>query len=151
MTGKNSVTVRDILKEDLPQLARLEADLFSDCWSRESLLDSLGQSYVRFYGAYKENKLVGYLIFSHIVDELEIFRIGVKPSCQRGGIAKLLIEALISFGKEEKAARVLLDVRQSNRPARALYKKMGFLEDGRRRDFYEDPREDALLMSMDLT
>ncbi len=151
MTEKNSVTVRDILEEDLPELARLEADLFSDCWSRESLLDSLGQSYVRFYGAYKGNELVGYLIFSHIVDELEIFRIGVKPSCQREGIAKLLIEKLISFGKEEKAARVLLDVRQSNRPARALYKKMGFLEDGKRRDFYEDPREDALLMSMDLT
>ncbi len=146
-----NIQIREILKSDIPGIAKMEAEIFSDPWSEGALLDSLGQSYVHFYGAYKEDKTVGYLIFSHIVDEVEIFRIAVKKSCRGEGIATQLLEALKNFGKGQKAIRALLDVRENNVAAICLYKKAGFAEDGRRRDFYENPREDGILMSMDLS
>ncbi len=148
--NSENIQIREILSQDLPSLAKLEAENFTDSWSQDALSDSLSQSYVHFYGAYKGKELVGYLIFSHIVDEVEIFRIAVRPSCRREGIARILLEALMTFGKDRKATRALLDVRESNEPAILLYKKTGFKEDGRRRDFYENPREDAILMSMNL-
>lgn len=146
-----NIQIREILKSDIPGIAKMEAEIFSDPWSEKALLDSLEQSHVCFYGAYKESDLVGYLIFSHIVDEVEIFRIAVKKSCRGEGIATLLLDALKNFGEEQKVMKALLDVRESNVAAIYLYKKAGFAEDGRRRNFYENPREDGILMSMDLS
>ncbi len=145
-----NIQIREVLDQDIGVLARLETENFSDSWSREALIDSLNQSYVHIYGAYKKKELVGYIIFSHIVDELEIFRIAVRPAYRRAGIARMLLDTLMAFGKNEKVSRVLLDVRESNEAAFILYEKTGFKEDGRRRDFYENPREDAILMSMNL-
>lgn len=145
-----NIQIREILSQDIFTLAKLEAENFSDSWSKEALIDSFSQNYVHFYGAYKGKKLVGYLIFSHIVDEVEIFRIAVARSCRREGIGQILLDAMLDFGKEKKVTRALLDVRQSNAPAIFLYKKIGFKEDGRRRNFYESPREDAILMSMNI-
>lgn len=145
-----NIQIREILSQDILTLAKLEAENFSDSWSKEALIDSFSQNYVHFYGAYKGKKLVGYLIFSHIVDEVEIFRIAVARSCRREGIGQILLDTMLDFGEEKKVTRALLDVRQSNAPAIFLYKKIGFKEDGRRRDFYESPREDAILMSMNI-
>ena len=149
-TGENiikNIEFRDISREDIHTLAQMEQVIFSDSWSENAILESMERDYMHFYGAYKGDVLVGYLIFSHIVDELEIFRIAVECDCRGYGIAQVFIRKLQEFGREAGEARILLDVRESNLAARNLYVKTGFVEDGRRKHFYDKPQEDAILMS----
>ncbi|MBB5212925.1 ribosomal protein S18-alanine N-acetyltransferase [Microbulbifer hydrolyticus] len=89
-------------------------------------------------------------VVSRLFDEMEILDVAVAPEWRRRGVAGRLLQEIFSRLPED-VARVLLEVRASNRPARALYHKLGFSEDGRRKNYYPKPdgsREDALLMSL---
>ena len=101
-------------------------------------------------GAYKEGALIGYVIFYYVLDEGEIARIAVSPFHRRQGVAEEIFYGLLRFCAEKEIERILLDVRKSNDAAIAFYRKSGFSEDGIRKKFYDNPKEDAILMSMDI-
>ena len=101
-------------------------------------------------GAYKDNALVGYVIFYYVLDEGEIARIAVSPSHRRQGVADQIFAGLLEFCAQKNIERILLDVRMSNETAIAFYRKSGFIEDGIRKNFYDNPKEHALLMSVDV-
>ena len=139
--------IRRIDENDIEAVASLEAEIFPDPWSSKSIKETYEQNHALVLGAYKEDSLIGYVIFYYILDEGEIARIAVSPSCRRQGVAEQIFLGLCDFCKEKDIKRILLDVRVSNEAAIAFYKKSGFKEDGIRKNFYDNPKEHALLMS----
>ncbi len=144
------IDVKEIVKEDIEAIAMLEQEIFPDPWSANSIAETCEQNHACILGAKKNGKLVGYVIFYYVLDEGEIARIAVAPSSRRQGAAQAVFDKLLLFCEENSVTRILLDVRVSNEGAIAFYKKMGFSEDGIRKNFYENPKEHALLMSMDI-
>lgn len=139
--------IREILTGDINQVASLEQQIFSDAWSENAVAETFRQPQSILTGAFESNVLKGYLIVYYVLDELEIARIAVDPNCRRQGIAERLLQDLEEKSRQLKIDRWLLDVRESNQAAIGLYKKYGFSEDGKRKNFYTDPVETAILMS----
>ena len=81
------------------------------------------------------------------MDEGYILNIAVRPDCRRQQIASQLLEVFINFAQGNRLSFLTLEVRASNAPAIALYERWGFAEAGRRRNYYEYPREDAVIMT----
>lgn len=139
-----------IREEDIVHVARLESDIFSDAWSEQAVRETFSQNQAVILGVWTEEKLAGYLIFYYVLDEGEIARVAVEQSCRRQGAAGKLMEELRHFCQEKQITKIMLDVRESNASARAFYEKCGFTEDGVRKNFYEAPVENAVLMSLEL-
>ena len=140
--------IRKISENDIEAIAALESEIFSDAWSAKSIKETYENQNACILGAYKEGTLAGYVIFYYVLDEGEIARIAGSPQYRRQGVAEQIFAGLLDFCTEKSIERILLDVRISNEPAIAFYRKSGFAEDGIRKNFYENPKEDALLMSV---
>ena len=145
---KNAKTeVRRMTMEDAAAVAEMEHQLFSDAWSEKSVLDTLGLPNTVCLTAEKVGRIVGYVLAYTAADEAEIARIAVAQEFQRQGAARTLMKELSDICAQKEVKKLLLDVRESNAAARALYVACGFKEDGIRQRFYENPQEDAILMS----
>ena len=148
---KNAVPkVRRMTMEDGAAVAEMEHQLFPDAWSEKSILETLEQTNTICLIAEKAGRTAGYLLAHTAADEAEIARIAVVKELQRQGAARALLAELESVCGSEGIKKILLDVRSGNGAARALYTSTGFKEDGIRQRFYENPVEDAILMSMEL-
>ena len=148
---KNAVPkVRRMTMEDGAAVAEMEHQLFSDAWSEKSILETLEQTNTICLIAEKAGRTAGYLLAYTAADEAEIARIAVVKELQRQGAARALLAELESVCGSEGIKKILLDVRSGNGAARALYTSTGFKEDGIRQRFYENPVEDAILMSREL-
>jgi [ribosomal protein S18]-alanine N-acetyltransferase len=101
--------------------------------------------------AEEEGILFGLIAFRITADEAEILDLAVDSGRRRQGMASRLIEDVIAACKAAGVGRIFLEVRNSNRPARNLYTRMGFTEVGRRREYYRQPAEDALVLARRLT
>ncbi len=88
----------------------------------------------------------GYVVLYHAADEGEIASVGVHPALRRRGIGQSLLRALLSSCLDLGIKKIFLEVRESNEPAQRLYEKMGFLRVGVRKNFYDEPTEDAFIM-----
>ena len=93
---------------------------------------------------------LGFLIARHLAPEWELENIVVAPAARRTGLGKGLLEALLTHVREANSSSVFLEVRESNRAARALYEQAGFRETGRRKSYYANPSEDAILYRLTL-
>ena len=135
----------------LPQVAALETVCFpADPWSEGLFRDALECPDTVLLVAEKEDGTVlGYAVLSAVLDEGSLDNIAVAPHCRRRGVADALLSALTLFGRERLSV-LFLEVRASNYPAVALYEKHGFVPVGRRKDYYDAPREDAILMTLEL-
>jgi [ribosomal protein S18]-alanine N-acetyltransferase len=98
-----------------------------------------------------ESNPLGLLIAHNLDREWELENIAVAPAARKRGIATMLVQELISRAREADGESVFLEVRESNRPARALYEKLGFRQSGRRKAYYQRPLEDALLYRLALS
>ena len=148
---KNAVPkVRRMTMEDGAAVAEMEHQLFPDAWSEKSILETLEQTNTICLIAEKAGRTAGYLLAYTAADEAEIARIAVVKELQRQGAARALLAELESVCGSEGIKKILLDVRSGNSAARALYAGTGFKEDGIRQRFYENPVEDAILMSREL-
>ena len=143
------IQIIPMTKERLPAVAALEQVCFpADPWSVElfqAALDNPNTSILLAEG--EDGALLGYAVLSVILDEGNLDNIAVAPEARRRGVADVLLSALTGFGREHLAA-LMLEVRASNVAAIALYKKHGFAAVGRRKNYYEAPREDAILMTL---
>ena len=133
---------------DIDAVVALERTIFSDPWSEKSIRETYKEERALILVAEQHDDIVGYCILYHVMDEGEIARIGVKKELQGQGIGQGLLQFVRAFCEERKIGRLLLDVRESNASARRFYEKYGFSIDGVRKDFYEQPKEHAILMSM---
>ena len=116
-------------------------------WSRQSLTDEImGNKAAIYFCAVTEGKAVGYAGMWKVCDEGHITNIAVHPEYRKSGVGSALMEALIAEAKERGITALTLEVRKSNYPALALYRKYGFGEGGMRKSYYADNHEDALIM-----
>ena len=135
-------------REHIDSICEIETESFSDPWSRRSFFELLDSPFALGFTAIEDAEVAGYLIAHHISPEIEILNIAVKKSKRRKKIATELFLTLFEYAKSEKAEKLTLELRASNRSAFALYKKLGFALDGFRKNYYANPKEDALLMSV---
>jgi ribosomal-protein-alanine N-acetyltransferase len=146
--GTLGVLVREFAASDVPAvLAILLESQEAAAWSRESLLqlDSVAPT---AWVAERDGVVAGFLIGRSAADEFEILNMAVSGAHRRQGIGSKLLESALEVSRKAGSARVYLEVRASNEPAIALYKRHGFTECGRRVKYYRDPLEDALLFSL---
>ena len=134
-------------RSHVPQIAELEKTCFSAPWSEASLEAALFDTQASFIVAEAEDGyILGYAGLHVVIDEGYIDNIAVEPDARRHGVASALLDVFCRFG-EAHLAFLTLEVRESNGAAISLYKKYGFEEAGRRKDYYKDPKEDALIMT----
>lgn len=135
----------------LPAVATLERRCFpADPWSEgvfRSALDNPDTAVLLAEGA--EGILLGYAVLYTVLDEGNLDNIAVAPEFRRQGVADALLSTLAGFARGH-LARLFLEVRASNAPALSLYRKYGFAEVGRRKNYYDNPREDAILMTWEI-
>jgi ribosomal-protein-alanine N-acetyltransferase len=124
-------------------IGALEARSFSEPWPVD-MIDRLRE---RFFVALAGDRLLGYAAVSTVLDEGSLDTIAVEPAFRRQGVADALVAHVLARGRARNLAFLTLEVREGNTPARTLYEKHGFQVVGRRKNYYDKPREDALLMT----
>ena len=142
--------IRRMREEDLADVARLEKEIFSDPWSENAIRESMEQSQTLLLSPLEDGVLVGYLIVYYVLEDGEIARIAVESDFRRNGVASRLLKELAFICADNGVNKLLLDVRESNESAKAFYKKKGFVLDGVRKNYYTNPTENAILMSLEL-
>lgn len=138
--------------DHLDQVADLERICFSAPWSRNMLAEELDNACSAFLVALdsKEN-VVGYAGLQVILDEGYITNVAVRPEYRKQGVASRLLQVFVDFALGNSLAFLTLEVRPSNTAAIVLYGRHGFHTMGRRKNYYEHPREDALIMTREFT
>jgi ribosomal-protein-alanine N-acetyltransferase len=134
-------------RSHLSGVADLEKLCFTTPWNEAMLEEELYNDTASFIVAQGENgEVLGYAGLHVILDEGYIDNVAVEPAARRHGVADALLDVFCRFG-QAKLAFLTLEVRASNDSAKRLYMKHGFAQVGRRKDYYDDPREDAILMT----
>ncbi len=127
-------------------VAELEKLCFTDPWPVEGIEPELKNPLSYWLVAMDGEQLAGYIGSQSCPPEADVMNVAVSPECRRQGIAQSLIEALVTGLKAKDITSLSLEVRASNGPAIALYKKLGFTQVGRRPNYYRNPKEDALIL-----
>ena len=139
----------------LPDILALEEACFSSPWTRKMLEAELtSNQFAHFLVARQqeesatkaESSIIGYHCFWIVFEELRLMNLAVRKSMRRKGVGGALIAEAIRLGLEHAATRAVLEVRASNKPARSLYTRIGFVPISRRPRYYTNPIEDAVLM-----
>ena len=130
----------------VPQIAELEKLCFHDPWSQNSIASEVNNKLSFWLVAVEDNKVVGYVGSQTVLGETDMMNIAVHPEFRKKGIATALITQLISTLAQQGSHSLMLEVRASNDPAISVYKSLDFVEVGRRRNYYRNPREDALIL-----
>lgn len=134
-------------RSHIDQIAQLEQSCFSSPWTANMLTDALFDTQASFIVAEDgEGNVLGYAGLHVIVDEGYIDNVAVEPDARRHGVASALLDVFCRFG-EANLAFLSLEVRASNQAAIALYEKHGFAQVGLRKNYYEKPKEDAVIMT----
>ena len=138
----------DTTQTQLEQIEKIEQQCFSCPWTLDQLRSQLSDDRHVFLAAVAENGAVlGYVGMMFVLDEGYISNVAVAPAYRRQGVADALISALMTRAEELNLAFVTLEVRAGNEPAKSLYAKHGFVPVGRRKNYYDLPKEDAILMT----
>ena len=140
---KKKVRIVPMTNEYLNDVAELERTCFSNPWSRNMLAEELENACSAFLVALdaENGSVVGY------AGLLAVAKMAVRPDCRRGGVAGQLLDVFIRFADGSGLAFLTLEVRESNYAAIALYGSRGFRGEGRRKNYYDHPKEDAIIMT----
>ena len=134
--------------DHLDAVADLERICFSTPWSRNMLAEELDNACSAFLVALDDaGHVAGYAGLQVILDEGYITNVAVRPECRRQGVAGQLLAVFLNFAQGNRLAFLTLEVRASNYGAIALYGGLGFRSVGRRKNYYEHPKEDAIIMT----
>lgn len=138
--------------ESLVLLSEAEKLCFpEDPWTVGMIKDSLENDRSTVVGVYNRQltNIVAYGVLYKAADEADIANIATLPQCRGCGIGFRLLTKMIDIARDDGAERIFLEVRESNVPAMSLYEKSGFAKIGKRRNYYNNPREDAVIMMLD--
>jgi ribosomal-protein-alanine N-acetyltransferase len=145
------LALRPMRETDLKAVLAIEVKVYEFPWTMGIFRDCLRAGYSCLIISLHEH-VIGYGVFSLAVDECHLLNICIHPDWQGRGLGHKLMRRLIKLARQQGAENVFLEVRESNTLARALYRRMGFLVVGRRKDYYPlaAGREDALILSLEL-
>ena len=142
----SQILVRKMQPKDLPKVCEIEKDNFSLPWSEKSFLESMERDDTIFLTALVDEEVAGYVGCYCIAGEGEITNVAVKDTYRRMGIGGKLLEELYKEAELLECKEFLLEVRESNEAAIGLYTRQGFVKEGIRKNFYEQPVENAVIM-----
>lgn len=128
------------------QVATLEKICFADPWSETSVASELKNPLSCWLVAEEDGVVAGYVGSQTVIDESDMMNVAVHPDYRRKGIAEALVMELVEALKKRESRCLTLEVRASNEPAKALYEKLGFEQVGLRKNYYRNPKEDALIL-----
>ena len=149
-----SITITQMMKEDMEQVLAIEHASFSQPWSRNLFLSEFRSSsvstlLVALWGDPALRQVVGYIVYWNVEDEMHILNLAVLHAFRRRGIARLLVLTGIRRAAKRGASRAFLEVRASNAAAQKLYSALGFTGSFVRRNYYDEPIEDAVIMTLE--
>lgn len=137
---------RPLTEEDLDEVYEIEIASFSDPWQRDFFaMDALHETFV----VQEDRHIIGYICTMQVLDECTITNLAVKPDFRRQGIAKFIFDEFFKTMKNRDIRFYYLEVRASNKAAISLYQKLGFQQVGIRKEYYNNPVEDAVVMAFD--
>ena len=145
------ITIRRMKPEDVPEVYEIEKSLFSVPWSEASFREVTEKDLYVFFVASDLTRILGFAGMSVVDTEADITNVAVRKEEQRNGIGRALMKVLKAYARDHGIKTVFLEVRASNDPAIALYEREGFRQVGQRKDYYEFPREDALIYTLNLS
>ena len=134
--------------EDIPAVAALDQACFSVPWSAQSFRAELENPITVYFVACAGEKIAGYCGFWQVADEGHITNVAVLERYRRQGVGSRLVARMKQYARTAGLTLMTLEVRPSNRAAVRLYEKYGFSAIGRRKNYYQKPAEDALIMTM---
>ena len=138
--------IREFTLGDEKEISALEIECFSSPWSENAVLESYNLN-TKFFVFEEKGKILGYAGLQIVLSEGYVTNIAVTKSARGKGIGKALVDALIGYSEAQNLSFISLEVRESNIPAISLYKKCGFKDMGKRKNFYQNPREDANILT----
>lgn len=144
MTQRADVVRAD--KSHIRQIAQLEKSCIPDGWSENAFKQALENPNALIFAAVRGGEVVGFLNGSYVLDEAELLNIAVSENHRKSGIAGMLVTEFERELRKLNVKTVYLEVRESNAPARKLYEKHGFTQNGLRKNYYSSPLENAVLM-----
>ena len=133
------------------EVAALEAMCFSEPWSEKSVASELTNPLSLWLVALEGENVIGYVGSQTVMGWSDMMNVAVHPDHRRLGVGKALIEELIRQLREQGSENLTLEVRASNENAKALYAGLDFMEVGRRKNYYHNPKEDALILRKEWT
>jgi len=139
-------TIGQMTEEDVAAVAVLEAENFSRPWSYDAFFNTLSDENYIVIIAKEADALLGYCVLLCTGEEADITNVCTAPATRGKGVATEMLTAIMEVGYARGVTEFFLEVRESNTPARSLYTKLGFEEIGLRKNYYEEPREHAVLM-----
>lgn len=142
----NNIDIYPFTEEHIDDVQRISSLSFKTPWTRDSIEKELDNKFARYLVAKKENKVIGFGGIWLILDEGHITNIAVHPEYRGIGIGDMIVDALTEICIIEGIASMTLEVRKSNIAAQNLYRKHGFIEEGIRKNYYTDTKEDAIIM-----
>ncbi len=142
--------LRAARQDDIDAVLAIEQASFGDPWNRGAFIDLVDDPRVAFLIADAGGELLGYIVAWFVLDEGEIGNLAVVDAARRRGVGAQLLDGAIAAVLAAEVDSLYLEVRDSNEAARALYASRGFVEVGRRRDYYRRPKEDALVLKLEL-
>jgi ribosomal-protein-alanine N-acetyltransferase len=147
----NSATIRQMTLDDVAGVHVLETKCFSTPWSKDAFVQELSTNKLARYMLYElSGEIYAYGGYWVILEEAHITNIAVDPEKRRLGIGRTLVSAMLETMQSNDIKKVTLEVRDGNTAARRLYESFGFKEAGIRPDYYQEPKEDAIIMWLDL-
>jgi ribosomal-protein-alanine N-acetyltransferase len=145
-----AITIEPMVATDLDEVDAIERHSFKTPWPREVFADELGRAWARIDVARHADRVIGFVDYWLVTDEVHLLAIATAPDHRRRGVAARLLDHLLAVAHATKAVLVTLEVRRNNVPAIALYERRGFKRVGIRPAYYQEDNEDALVMTLDL-
>jgi ribosomal-protein-alanine N-acetyltransferase len=140
--------LRAMTAADLPRVLDIENACFSTPWKDATFRGLMRRTDTDLYVAELQDRIVGYAACWTVIDQSELGNVAVVPEARGRGIGGALVDAVVERVKERGAHELFLEVRESNHVAQAIYRDRGFTVVGRRRSYYAQPTEDALVMRL---
>lgn len=140
------MTIESMTVDDISQVAEIERQIFSIPWSEKAFRDSMESDNTIYIVAKENNNVAGYAGMYLSFEEGNITNVAVNPLSRRKRIGEKIVRDILNRAYEKGVRDVFLEVRETNSVAIALYEKIGFKEEGIRKNFYDKPRENALIM-----
>jgi ribosomal-protein-alanine N-acetyltransferase len=139
--------VRKMRREDVDAVVAIETEAFSSPWRRETFLELIDRPTAELLVMeHGDEGVVGYAVLWCVLDQGELANVAIAARMRGRGLGRALLAEVLAVAKSRGVESVFLEVRESNAPALGLYQRFGFHEVGRRRGYYDHPREDARIL-----
>lgn len=152
MTGEAAPRqMRAMTERDIPDVMEIEKRSFISPWTRGMFAQTLESPVARNFVIIEGKSIIGYIIFYEAGLEIHIMNIAVHPGRRHQGVGLDMMQTIIEAARTNSVEECFLEVRETNFPAQCLYEKLGFKGIGRRKGYYSETNEDAIVMALSLT